>query len=141
MDKASDNLNATYHYNKIAFPLNWEKMLKRGGVILKRKYNILFAIILIGLFSAYSPSDKDKTDDNETNEIFTGNIETIEDQNAIVDIEAGEILKSGRKVSVNLSVTDNTMFQVGDEFRVGYDGEVRESEPLQINTTFVELIE
>lgn len=107
----------------------------------KRNCTILFVIILIGLLSACSSAGNDKADDSETKDNFTGVIETIEDQNAIVDIEDGEILKSGRKVSVNYSVADDTTFQVGDEVKVGYEGEVRERKPPGINTTFVELIE
>lgn len=103
--------------------------------MLKRNCNILFVFILIGLLSACSSAGNDKADDSETKDNFTGVIETIEDKNAIVDIEDGEILKSGLKVSMNLSVAGDTTFQVG------YDGEVREREPLGINTSFVELIE
>ncbi|ALX47669.1 DUF3221 domain-containing protein [Lentibacillus amyloliquefaciens] len=106
----------------------------------KIKFTV-FAIVLIGLLSACSSSNGDKTEGNETKETFTGTIEKITDQNvAIVTIEEGKILKSGREVSVNLSVANDTTFQIGDKIRVGYDGKVRESYPLGINTTFVELI-
>lgn len=98
-------------------------------------------MILIGLLPACSSSNSEQSDDSETEHTFTGTIEIIEGQHATVDIEEGKILKSGRKVRVDLSVANDTTFQAGDEIRVGYDGEVRESGPLGINTTFVELIE
>ena len=44
-------------------------------------------------------------------------------------------------MTVDLSVADDTTFKIGDEIKVGYKGAVRESGPLGINTTFVELIE
>lgn len=70
---------------------------------------------------------------------FTGTIKEINNQQAIVFIEEGEILHSGNQVSVDLSVSKQT-FQVGDHIRVTYDGEVRESFPLGINTVSVEVI-
>lgn len=78
---------------------------------------------------------------NDTTYTFTGTIESIDQQLAIVHIEDGDIAKSGHKVAVDLSVSaQDITFQIGDYIKVGYDGEVRESEPLGINTIFVELI-
>lgn len=71
---------------------------------------------------------------------FVGIIETIEKDNAIVKIEEGEILKSGDKASVDLSVAKDTTFQVGDKIKVGY-GYVGESHPLYIETKSVKLID
>lgn len=71
---------------------------------------------------------------------FTGTIEKIENQNAIVAIEDGEILKSGNKASVDLSVANETIFQVGEKVKVGYDN-VGERNPLYIETKTVELID
>jgi len=98
-------------------------------------------IVLIGLIVACSFTNDDHSEDNKIKDTFTGTIELIEGQNAIVNITSGEILKSGKKVSVDLSVAQDTTFRVGDEIKVGYEGEVRESGPLGINTTFVQLIE
>lgn len=72
---------------------------------------------------------------------FIGTIEEINGDNALVSIEEGEILNSGNKVDVNLSVASDTTFEIGDKVRVGYDGHIREIFPLGINTTFVELID
>lgn len=111
------------------------------GVTLRRKLTILFVIILTGLLSACGSSGSDKSDDSEIKDTFTGTIETIENEVAIVDIKDGQILRSGKKVTVDLSVADDTTFEIGDKIKVGYEGAVRESGPLGINTTFVELID
>ena len=71
---------------------------------------------------------------------FVGTIETIENDNALVKIEEGEILKSGDKASVDLSVARDTTFQVGDKIKVGY-GYVGERYPLYIETKSVKLID
>ncbi|MDV2884667.1 hypothetical protein RYX45_05720 [Alkalihalophilus pseudofirmus] len=64
------------------------------------------------------------------NAAFTGMIESIHNDSAIIAIEEGEILSSGDMVGVNLAVT----FQVGDRVVVEYDGAVLESYPLQVHT-------
>ncbi|WP_270577403.1 DUF3221 domain-containing protein [Caldibacillus thermoamylovorans] len=50
-------------------------------------------------------------------------------------------MKSGSRVHVDLSKNSETDFHVGDKVKVGYDGEVRESDPLQINVVFIEKVE
>lgn len=80
------------------------------------------------------------SDENQTEATFTGTITDITEQSALVDIEEGEILNSGAQVMVDLSTVDET-FEVGDNIRVGYEGGVMESHPLQINTVFVEKLE
>jgi len=75
-----------------------------------------------------------------TSSEFIGTIESIEKENAIVKIEEGEILKSGDRVSVDLSVSKNTTFQIGDKIKVRY-GNVGESYPLYIETKSVTLID
>lgn len=71
---------------------------------------------------------------------FMGTIESIENDNAMVKIEEGEILKSGDKASVDLSVAKNTTFQVGDKIKVRY-GYVGERYPLYIETKSIKLID
>ena len=70
---------------------------------------------------------------------FIGIIESIENNHAMVKIEEGDILKSGDKASVDLSVAQNTTFQVGDKIKVRY-GNVGERYPLYIETKSVKLI-
>lgn len=92
-----------------------------------RKKSVLFcAILLLCLLSAcsfFAPN-------------FGGTIEDIDGDTAIVKIEEGEILKSGDKAVVDLSVVRNHDFQIGDKVKVEY-GYVRESSPLKIDTIYV----
>lgn len=72
---------------------------------------------------------------------FTGTIVEITDQMAIVEIDEGVILSSGDIAAVDLSVEEETTFEEGDRVEVAYDGIVRESYPLGINTISVKLID
>ena len=45
------------------------------------------------------------------------------------------------RIFVDLSVNRAVTFQVGDEIEVVFDGVMRESNPAQINTLSVELVE
>lgn len=83
----------------------------------------------------------DTTVNHEDELTFTGIIDEINGEVALVSIEKGVILNSGSKVEVDLSVANDKTFQIGNKVKVGYDGIVRETYPLSINTTFVELIE
>lgn len=71
---------------------------------------------------------------------FIGTIEEINGDTALVAIEEGAILNSGSIVDIDLSVASDTTFEIGDKVRVGYDGIIRETYPLGINTIFVELL-
>lgn len=72
---------------------------------------------------------------------FTGTIEEIvSDDLAIVLATLFENNPEGL-VFVNLSVNEHVQFEVGDKVKVGFDGIVRESNPAQITTLSVELIE
>lgn len=77
-------------------------------------------------------------EDQIPNAAFSGTIESIHNDSAIIAIEEGEILSSGDKVSVNLSVNEEDTFAVGDRVVVEYDGAVMESYPLQVHTISVE---
>lgn len=100
---------------------------------------ILLIILCIGLLLASCQSDVDKENNKEVEATFTGTISEINQQNALVDIETGDILNSGNKVYVDLSMSDD-QFKVGDKVEVGYDGVIRESHPLGINVVYVELM-
>jgi len=77
---------------------------------------------------------------NKEEDYFTGTIEDINGDSATVKIEEGEILKSGSVGFVNLSVNEDTTFQIGDKVKVKY-GSVGESLPLSIDTKSVEIID
>lgn len=118
-------------------------------------------IVLVSLlFACSSTNDKSTVDkDNEASSLelsreidgnkskeafeeitFIGTIDELNGDQALVSIEEGEILRSGSKVDVNLSVASETSFKIGDKVKVGFDGDIRETFPLGINTTFVELV-
>lgn len=123
---------------------------------MKKKLVALFIILLVGMLFACGTQEINSTENDNENEInngdedttsvaieeysFIGTIEEINGTNAIVSVEEGEILNSGNKVDVNLSVASDTTFQVGDKVKVGYDGVIREIFPLGINTISVEKI-
>lgn len=108
--------------------------------MLKKTLIALFTIGLANLLFACSPSNVGNPDGHESEATFLGTIEDINGQIALVSIEEGEILQSGSKVDVDLSVANDTKFQIGDKVRVGYDGKIMEKFPLGIHTTFVELV-
>ncbi|MBU7592791.1 DUF3221 domain-containing protein [Metabacillus halosaccharovorans] len=116
---------------------NRAKLHNRGVDILKRKYPILFIVILIGLLSACSSSVGDRTGVNSN---FIGKIKEINGQKAIVYAKIFEGNPEG-DVFVDLSVNNTKTFKVGDKIKIEFDGMVLESNPAQINTLSVQLIE
>jgi len=50
-------------------------------------FPVLLVVVLIGLLSAYSSSNVDNTEGNESEATFTGTIEEISGQMAVVKIE------------------------------------------------------
>ncbi|WP_152658160.1 hypothetical protein [Oceanobacillus sp. CFH 90083] len=100
---------------------------------MKKIFFYLLMSCLYIILSSCNTSDAENT--------FIGAIKTIENEMAIIEIEEGDILSSGNRVSVDLSVASETEFSIGDKVRVGYDGDVRETGPLGINTAFAELVE
>ncbi|HHU19140.1 MAG TPA: hypothetical protein GXZ58_02635 [Bacilli bacterium] len=128
---------------------------------MKKILYLLLMIVLVSLlFACSSTNDKSTVDkDNEASSLelsreidgnkskeafeeitFIGTIDELNGDQALVSIEEGEILRSGSKVDVNLSVASETSFKIGDKVKVGFDGDIRETFPLGINTTFVELV-
>ena len=111
----------------------------KGECILKKKYNLLFILFISSLLFACNTEDVKSIDEREVYVTFRGIIaKMITDDRAIVHWEEG-----GRtnRILVDLSVNSAVTFQVGDEVEVGYDGVIKESDPAQINTLSVELVE
>lgn len=112
-------------------------------MIALKKYLVGLLIIPL-LFACQNSTDKEVTTPPEEDVIvdaaFTGTVEELNQSMAIILIEEGDILNSGNRVSVDVSSADEPI-EVGDQVRVGYEGGVMESYPLQINMTFVEKIE
>jgi len=108
---------------------------------MKIRNSLLITILLSCLLYGCNSEDT-KNDNDEVKAAFIGTIEEIKDDKfGLVDVEEGEILSSGNRVSVNLSVNPTETFQIGDKIKVEYDGTTMESFPLQINTLTVELVE
>ena len=72
---------------------------------------------------------------------FDGTIEEINGDAALITIDAGEILRSGDKVKVDLSSAPDEIFVIGDKIRVEYDGTIRESYPLQVDTLSIQKLD
>lgn len=113
---------------------------------MKKTWLVLAAFSLIGFMMACNnTNDMDDTPQDEpvilpepTTITFDGTIEEINGQSALVAIDDGPILSSGDLVTIDLSIAPEDTFEIGDQVRVGYDGSVRESYPLQIDTLTVE---
>lgn len=106
-----------------------------------------FVLVLVLFISGCGSDSPNNTNagnsaepDSEVRVSFTGEIVEIHGTGAVVFVKEGEILSSGSRVSVDLSVNNEETFQVGDSVKVVYDGVIRESDPLQINTIAVEKI-
>lgn len=95
------------------------------------KKGLLITLSLLLMFVSACTTKKE-TESSEYK--FIGTISKIEDNIAIVSIEEGEILNSGNTVKVDLSVNKEDVFFIGDKVEVEYDGMIRESNPLSINT-------
>lgn len=101
-----------------------------------RRITVLLLILTLGI----SLIGCSKNDEVEAE--FTGTIIEINGYFAIVSAdEEQDIRSSGDLVEVNLSVNEETMFNVGDRVKVGYDGAIQEKYPLGINALYVELFE
>lgn len=113
------------------------------GDLMKRLIAILSMFIFVTMLVACGTTSDKKgaAKDGDSNPTFIGTIEEITDASALVSIEEGNILNSGTKVMVDLSVAEGLTFNEGDRIKVTYDGIVRETHPLGINTVKVELLE
>ena len=107
---------------------------------MRKKYNLLFIVFISisSLLFACNTEDGKNTDDSDVYVTFRGTIVEINGDRAIVYSE-----EDGRssRTFVDLSVNSTVTFQVGDEVEVGYDGIIKESDPAQIKTLSVELVE
>ncbi|ADC51458.1 hypothetical protein BpOF4_17075 [Alkalihalophilus pseudofirmus OF4] len=105
-------------------------------VFITKRFILLSFILTVVIITACNSGEHELTGEAS----FTGTIESIHNDSAIIAIEEGEILSSGDKVSVNLSLNEEDTFAVGDRVVVEYDGAVMESYPLQVHTISIKLI-
>jgi len=89
--------------------------------------------IIVLLTIAGCSNDEVPTEIETASFYFTGTIKEIYDGKALVDGSRGKVL-------VTLSVNNDETFHVG-EIRVGYNGTIMESNPTQIKTLSIELVD
>ena len=111
----------------------------------KRWFVFLTAIVTIGLVACNADNHTSHEDSSistdPTTVTFDGTIEEINGISALVAIDDGEILRSGDKVTVDLSSAPDEIFEIGDKIRVEYDGMIQESYPLQVNTLSIQKLD
>ncbi|QOV11181.1 hypothetical protein [Viridibacillus arvi] len=101
---------------------------------MKKKIILIFTFLLCGgILFVWSESEVKAT--------FTGVIEEINEQGAIVYVTDGEDNAVSGIIAVNLAKNPDETFQVGDKVKVGYDGTIRDTAPIGITTLTVELVE
>ncbi|WP_432357008.1 DUF3221 domain-containing protein [Sporosarcina sp. UB5] len=103
-----------------------------------KAFAIIVLLIISGCSNLVNQNDEESSKIETVSSYFTGKIEDINGNTALVYAELG----GGKgNVFVDLSVNSDQTFSVGDEIKVGYDGTIMESNPAQINTLSVELVD
>jgi hypothetical protein len=100
---------------------------------------IIVLLTLIGCSNSIDNSEESNNESESESYSFTGIIKEINGSSAIV---SAKVVEDNPEIDVfvNLSVNKDERFQVGDEIIVGFDGIIKESDPAQINTLSVEVI-
>lgn len=102
---------------------------------------ITVLLTVAGCSNSADGSDEEQNVEIRTESVyFVGTIKEIIDNKALVSATIIDGNPEGN-VFVNLSVNSDETFQVGDKVKVGYDGTIMESNPAQINTLSVKLID
>ncbi|NCU18692.1 DUF3221 domain-containing protein [Pallidibacillus pasinlerensis] len=109
---------------------------------MKKLFSMFVILLLFTLIGCGNSNDgkNDTSSVDKDNLTFIGTIKEINGDTAIVSAVLVEGNPEG-DVFVDLSVNKDETFQVGDKIKVEFDGVIRESNPAQINTLSVELIE
>jgi hypothetical protein len=95
---------------------------------------IIVLLIISGCSDTMNGNDEEPAEIEMGSFYFTGTIKEKYDGTALVDGTRGKVL-------VNLSVNNDEIFLVGDKVKVGYNGAIMESNPAQIKTLSVELVD
>lgn len=102
------------------------------------KKQILFAIALTFLFILAGCSNKSMDDIIENEPSITGIVREVREHSILIYIES-DAYPNGAECNVSLDVENSdsvTNVSVGDEVVVYYNGEIAETDPLQINTVY-----
>ncbi|MGE7114670.1 hypothetical protein [Lysinibacillus sp. NPDC047702] len=102
---------------------------------MKMKFGLIVILLLCcGLIFIYSSNSKIKA-------TFIGVIQEINGHRAVVYVNKTEDSPISGIIYVNLAMNPNEIFLVGDKVKVGYDGTMRDSAPIEVTTLTVELVE
>ncbi|MDQ0975911.1 putative membrane protein [Neobacillus niacini] len=101
---------------------------------------IIVLLTIVGCSNSIDSSEEKNNEIKTENSSFIGTIKDINGNTAIVSAKVFEGNPEG-DVIVDLSVNNDETFQVGDKIKVGFDGIIKESNPAQINTLSVELVD
>ncbi|MGM0752446.1 MAG: DUF3221 domain-containing protein [Bacillota bacterium] len=99
---------------------------------------IIVLLPIIGCSNSIASSEENKIKTESSS--FTGTIKEINDNRALVSAKVYEG-NSESDVFIDLSVNNAETFQVGDKVKVGFEGIIKESNPAQINTLSVVLVD
>jgi len=111
----------------------WSRFI--GGYILKMKFGLIVILLLFcGLIFIYNSNSKIKA-------TFIGVIEEINGRRAVVYVNKTENSPISGIIYVNLAKNPDETFRVGDKIKVGYDGTIRDSAPIEVATITVKLVE
>jgi|SRR5699024_10857190 len=105
-----------------------------------RAFAIIFLLTIVGCSNSIDTSQEENDEIKTKNSSFTGTIKEIIGNRALVSAKIFEDNPEG-DVFVDLSVNNTQTFKVGDKVKVGFDGTIKESNPAQINTLSVELVD
>ncbi|KAA0563487.1 DUF3221 domain-containing protein [Bacillus sp. CH30_1T] len=106
-----------------------------------RIFKALAIIVLLPIIGCSTSIESSEENEIKTeNSSFTGTIKEINDNSALVSTKVFEGNPES-DVFVDLSVNNDKTFQVGDKIKVGFEGIIRESNPAQINTLSVVLVD
>lgn len=102
-----------------------------------KKISVIVALVCIFCISGCNNKSMNHIISNEPS--IRGVVEEIYEEHIIVNCKEIEGYPSDTKCSVSLDVENKdsmTHFNIGDEIAVYYNGDIAESNPLQINTVY-----
>lgn len=99
---------------------------------------IVFALILVTIFGLVGCNNRSMNYIIEHEPNIMGIVEEVQDKYMLIYVKTDEY-PNGVSCKVSLNVENNDSYtdvSIGDEVVVYYDGNISESDPLQINTVY-----
>lgn len=103
-----------------------------------KAFAIIVLLPIIGCSNSIASSEENEIKTESSS--FTGTIKEINDNRALVSAKVYEGNPES-DVFIDLSVNNAETFQVGDKVKVEFEGIIKESNPAQINTLSVVLVD